>query len=895
MGSISFRELIGIAIATCVTLGLPVQTVQAQDAAQARRYSLVLEGLSLQDALNRIVIETGLNLVYESELVRGRTTRCSTGPASAEDLLECILKGTDIGFSRLPSGTYVLVLRPAARAPSGSVSGRVLDEGSGRPISGANVSIGSVGTATGVAGEFMLTSIAAGSHHLVVSHVAYLDRTDTIRVKEAQNDTLTVFMEQRVISFLPIVITDEDPRQHSAFMEGSNVGNRINPRLSLAGTVDLVRSLGTVSGVTVGNARSDMHVQGGSIDEQQFLLDGTPIYMPTSNGGIIGPFSSLATGSIVVRKAGFGAMAGSSLSGAVEFEQLIDNPNVHRGAVQVDPMSLNLRLQGRVAVGNSTSADWMVSARSSLWGIYRPAALHSVLKSWAAPDLFLLSAIENPGIRPIRPQGENASAGDAKISYQDVHLATRIRFSPLRSLRLSAYGSSNNFGIVGAIDSRIQQESRFDDEYVWTNRMMSARYEWVHHDRLMSTIGLSHSRYQLRHPFIPADVPLATFDEYNELGETRLTAQTWASIGEVHEVSAGLEAMLRVNNTLFSVDPFGSRSSSSTAIQPSKWVGAVFAQDRIGLSEPMTLTLGGRLSWLPTRSAVFVEPRVALQYDVVHSGLPELTFRIAAGVYRQYTTSFDSATYSVRSLLPRVRFWLPIPADQPIPLAYHTSFSAIARMNSSFQTGLEAYFKYQPRLVALQYTDRQQGSLFQQASGHAFGVAWSGSLDAGPLTIDSRYEFGVSRRTGLPGVVDKLVMVPWAVPHQVSTDLEVALSDHVSFSIGYYAATGRSWGFRPVYYEYLAPHLEEDALHPVELTDPERHVLPAFSQWDVGLQVERPFRAARVHLEVSLVNATNRANVTEWSLQYDERTGSYARMPHLSVPRFASASLMVSF
>ena len=82
--------------------------------AQERTYALVVQGVALDEALDRFVQATGQAVSYEPDLVEGKRTYCAIPQGDAETVLRCILAGSGLDYVRLSSGTYVLTRRTEA-------------------------------------------------------------------------------------------------------------------------------------------------------------------------------------------------------------------------------------------------------------------------------------------------------------------------------------------------------------------------------------------------------------------------------------------------------------------------------------------------------------------------------------------------------------------------------------------------------------------------------------------------------------------------------------------------------------------------------------------------------------------------------------------------------------
>jgi iron complex outermembrane receptor protein len=79
-----------------------------------------------------------------------------------------------------------------AFAQTGTITGKVVDEDSGEPLTGANVLIKdtSKGTVTDIDGRFIIDDILAGPTTIVVSFIGFESKEVNLRVKEGETVNL---------------------------------------------------------------------------------------------------------------------------------------------------------------------------------------------------------------------------------------------------------------------------------------------------------------------------------------------------------------------------------------------------------------------------------------------------------------------------------------------------------------------------------------------------------------------------------------------------------------------------------------------------------------------------------------------------------------------------------
>src|SRR5699024_8980703 len=102
-------------------------------------YTFIFKGEPIEYALQRLVKETDLDLIYDPAIMPEHTVYATARHKQPEEILRIILDGSPLDFIQLSSGTYVLTAVPRKKALTGDLTGRVVDRQTGQPLAGANV------------------------------------------------------------------------------------------------------------------------------------------------------------------------------------------------------------------------------------------------------------------------------------------------------------------------------------------------------------------------------------------------------------------------------------------------------------------------------------------------------------------------------------------------------------------------------------------------------------------------------------------------------------------------------------------------------------------------------------------------------------------------------------
>ena len=729
----------------------------------ASRYTFALEGLRLSEAFDHLVKHTSINVALDFELIEGKKTLCVIEDALITDVLDCVVEGTGLEIQRLPSGTYVVVNKVKKQDSPGYLTGRVVDLESGEPLINAHVLLAEANTGdiTNNSGRFSFSRLNPGAYQVAVTYIGYKDFVDTVHVTPGENKQIELEMLVEPLVSVPIVINGLVRRLPSESLDADTVDVTAFNQAGTSG--DVLRSVGTVIGVRVGDALADVHVQGGGSGEHQYRLDGAPVFVPIPNGGVVGPFSVFALDKFTVHKAGFGVTYGSSLSGVIEVGHRLTPLVGNRFDIQVDPLSINGLAMGRIGDRNKVGINWMVAGRKGLWSLYRHPALSNHFNQWSSPDLFLLKALSpvkderrytehdeysaRIGFSPVADELRTeltVSGLQDDFDFYDIHAAMRIHLGASKSIHASLYQGGNSLGdeevltgqvINGGNGVAVAEEDlvTMNSDYSWNNTVGQLKYEHVLGARTFAEWSTWYSEYDLwqdmsqngylgqdrvsqdvqqsqrlesMYIISPDSIPRYQADDANAVSEFGVKSEINHSIGSIHFLTIGLESIrseseFRLNFQSPVRNNNGAFSFASINSQHWRWSG--YIEDAIRFSDQANLDLGVRLTYLNNHTSVFAEPRVSFRYDAANSVIGPWAFKAAFGVYRQFVNQFDIASLSINPLMPSLRFWLPIGEDVNPSRSMHATGAFLMMPDPSWRLRFEGYYKWQPHLLVIDY------------------------------------------------------------------------------------------------------------------------------------------------------------------------------------------------
>lgn len=894
----------------------------------ADRYTLLIRDLPTEQALEQLVSLTKINLLYDPKLLDDARIYCDLRNDVAEAILRCITKEAGLDFYRLSSGTYVIIEKPREAPKLGDLAGIVVDIDTGEPLPYANVLLAdaSTGTATNNAGMFTISSLLPGEHALVTTYIGYEPSYRNIVIPPDGRVKERIGLRAKPIVSDPIVVNGLQQRLPSEDLGLGDIAAADFENAGSQGTADVIYSVNAIMNVGVRTPFVDLHIQGGEAGENLMLLDGVPVFEPVSLGRLLGAFSPLAIGRLTVHKAGYGAAIGSQISGVLSAEQRIIPKTPHHVALQVDPLSLNGRINFNVDLPGQAISHFMFAGRTSVWNLYQSNTLDNLLQNWNAVDPLLTSTVLGA---PTDAFQFTPHRHGSEIGFSDLHATGLIEINPFHKVLLSFYQGKNNMASELLTSESAQSEGTdfimlSRDQYQWHNTTTQIRHEWLLGARILGRLRLRNSLHTLGHNYQMTDSQTAELeagldvpgieselgsildmgispDDTNRLRETALEANIEYSPATSHHIQGGVEVS-QLSHQFSLQNPF----FVPLALAFDDWRYAGFIQDKIALGFHSTLEIGSRFTYIPDRQNIYAEPRISFRYDVASSAIGPYALHFGAGLYRQFVNQFDLSNPGPSAAVPYLRFWLPIDETLAPPTAYHFTANLLLTPFPGWTLRMESYYKDQPRILALHYhpllisgiidgATVTEADFIEESEGYAYGggVYLEHQFKKGIAGI--QYSYSNAKRRFPARFEERLESTPWNEPHRLSLSHDFFLTPTLTTRFRAHGIWGRTWGFRQAYYDYLAAHADPGQYDPFNLTNPSNDKLPAYYQVDAGIAYEQPIRGVSVQLRADVLNLLNRRNEVDWSLFRDTASGTLQKVER-TLPGITTAlSLRVKF
>ncbi|NIN71017.1 MAG: TonB-dependent receptor [Gemmatimonadetes bacterium] len=454
-----------------------------------------------------------------------------------------------------------------------SVWGNVRDAVTGTPVVGAAVEVLDDGlvSLTDSAGSYALEGITAGARHLKISGFGYQSRTLHVFVPAEGAIRLDIALEPEPIPVNAIEVSSRSRSRGSESEVGAQLDERIGSRTVTQSAVrshpglaepDFFEALAGGGVVLDPENPSGLHVNGGSSDQNLFVLDGIPVYSPFHT---VGPFSALnpdAISRIELHTAVTPSTWDGALSAVVDARTVSPSTELYRFRGAVTATGARLTVDGPLPF----DAGVLLSGRWGQPGFLAPAGEDTYVRGSISDGLVKLEVPTGGGRLDVLAfsSATTVRTSSAATSDGDEAAPEPVPTTGRRNLFAWESGSlglswSKAVGKRAAIDARVWR-AQLDVDSDWWARdglltMSSGRTTYG--ARLMlvadgqassSRLGVSAELERIAYTVLPAD----TSAELEEpLLRTGTAPQIFAAFAEhKRTLFAGIQVLLGLRGSL---------------------------------------------------------------------------------------------------------------------------------------------------------------------------------------------------------------------------------------------------------------------------------------------------------------------------------------------------------
>lgn len=411
----------------------------------------------------------------------------------------------------------------------------------------------------------------------------------------------------------------------------------------LAGEADPIKFLQSMPGITPGReGRSDLHVRGGSPDQNLFLIDNMPVFTIQHMGGLLSVLDPNSLKSIKLYKGGFPAKYGGRLSSVVDVQLKDGDKKTWKKYADIGLIATKFAIEGPLK--KDTTSTFLSLRRANT-------------------DLYtgLLTMIN--------------SDGEFRAGYTFYDFTGKVNYRPSNNDQLSVtlYGGLDRVYSISKIKDKfnsIPLDTKINSGINWTNLMGVLNWNHIGRGNQFRNAMIGFTRYQLNNGYHLERLSSAT-DTLVDFSRSRFSGYAWdMRTGLNYEVSPrenvlvhyGLQASYqRFLPGIFSERQYGENLSTIEEEYGAKtrelfeinaYADAEITWDKLMINP------GVRLSyWANVYDRPHLEPRLSVAYrQDIHS----FNFSVANMRQSMHLLSNNTAGVPIDLWVPATREALPM-------------------------------------------------------------------------------------------------------------------------------------------------------------------------------------------------------------------------------------------
>jgi len=711
-----------IIISIILSINVPIMGQDKSGDLSDRKVSLQLDDVSIQDAIDILKEEYGLEFLYNPSDLKNKSVRVDETNISIAGLLDKLFYSAELKYKITDNQVVIYSLKKWREEnqtniqTKHTISGYIRDVETTETLIGVNIidKYSGAGTTSNEYGFFSIT-LPEGDVSLVFSYIGYQKFENDFELKADKTLSVNLSYEN---SLDEIVITSvegmEDIQYQTQMSQFVLPIEKLKAVPVILGEEDLMKSMQLLPGVKGGvEGTSGLYIRGGSQDQNLILLDGVPIYNAAHALGIFSVFNPDAIKSVTLTKGGFPARYGGRLSSVLDIRMKEGNLQEWHGDVSLGLISSKVTLSGPI-IKDKTSI--LISGR----------------RTYA--DLILKNFVEDEGDTKISPS----------LYFYDFNAKVQHKINDKQRIYLSSYFGQDRFGAT--FTSPMQREKSLVS---WGNQISALRWNYELSNKFFANTTMTYSKYGIN-----------TLNEFEELGVENPNyygTQYTSGIQDVglkidfdyipvpnHYLKFGLNVINHNYTPGVSQSSNNEKPATSDEERISSTEYALYVEDDIQFGN-LKANVGVHASALSVQNNFYtsLQPRIGLRYLLDES----LSVKGSFNTMTQYINLLATEAISLPSDL-----WVPSTAKIKPQESWQAALG-IAKQFEKYELSVEGYYKKMDNVLSYRegaafLTDDLQNweDKVTQGKGEAYGAELFMQKKKGKLTGWIGYTLGWTNR-----------------------------------------------------------------------------------------------------------------------------------------------------
>ncbi len=744
-----------------------------------------------------------------------------------------------------------------------TLSGKVVELGSGEPLSYANIVIKSKksGTTTNVDGFFTLYGIPSDTSIIQFSYVGY--NLKEIAYNKLIGKSIKIELDPISTSLNEVVIQAETSNYINVQEGVSRV--RLSTKqittLPSVGEVDIFRSLQLLPGVSGTNESSaGLFVRGGTPDQNLVLLDGMTVYKVDHFFGFFSAFNANAVKDVQLFKGGFPAKYGGRTSSVVDLTGKTGSFEKIRGSAGINFLSANAMIELPFAKKFSL----LLAGRRSYTDVIQSGLYKNLTGNFLDND----QQVGNLSFNELEPS----------FYFYDWNAKLSFRPSDKDMISLSTYNGQDFLDQSRTLFREIDFGSNIPIRHVnidvaeqtdWGNKAASLKWSRQWNSKWYSNLLVAGSEYfsnydvdvlfQLTIPSLDSvqNEFKAKGVETNRVRDYSIKLDNELQLSEKHRLGFG------ASHTITSIDYSAVRDDTINILTTDQesYYTSIYASDTWSPNSKLHIEAGLRASYYELTDDYLYSPRLSVGYSITD----KIKLKGAYGLHYQFVNRIINETITEGSR----DFWLLADGDLVgVSNATHYVLGASYESNG-WLFDVEGYWKELEGLseFSLRFRSNEEFTpeeLFFKGSGVAQGVEALIQKKAGQYSGWLAYTWGQ--------VVNTFPELNEGDAFYASHDQRHEVKLVNSYDIGEWSvAANFVYGSGKPFSEpegfYTVEQLNGDPLQFVSVGKKNGSRIPPYHRLDLSVHRRFDIGKAKADLGVSLFNIYGRKNT--WYYKYD--------------------------
>ncbi len=716
-----------------------------------------------------------------------------------------------------------------------SISGTVVEEGTGEAVVGANIIItGSTrGAATNQYGFFSIPDLKPGAYLIRISALGF--KTDSVRVDlvKQSNTRLTIELKSVTIEMGEVLVqASRGPLESRTVSQVEMPMEQIQRIPSLGGEPDIFKALLLLPGVkSSSEISSGLNIRGGSPDQNLVLLDEMIMYNPYHLGGFLSTFNSDAINHVKLIKGAMPAEYGGRLSSVIDVTMKEGSKDKLHGAGGISMIDSRLTLDGPI----TEDMTFMVSGRRVYLDV-----MTKLFSEEALPYYFY-----------------------------DFLAKTNYRLD-----------DNNRFFLSGFFGRDVIENEDDDGQVDWGSTAVNLRWTHVYSDNLFSKLSLVYSDYMFEME--------EQENEWDSQSGTSRPTEIFKSVSGIEDISLrgeleyfhNAEHSIKTGVELFS---HGFRSDATDQLE--EFVELVsdlpkqrstqisfFAQDEWQINDRLKANIGGRLFYFDRGNYLKAEPRLNVLYTFEDRTVVKAAIT-GANQFLHLVNRTDLA-------LP-IDMWFPSTSRLQPSYSMQYTVGASRPVLDDYLFTVEAYYKTMDHI--LEFKDNAVFSFLMpleneltSGKGTAYGAEFMFQRSAGALTGWISYTLSWADRQ-FPALNNGKPFPPrYDRRHDIACVLNYRIGESWEFTAVWVYSTGQAMTFPVAKYGLEDPDGYSGWNNSNYLyTEKNGYRLPAYHRLDLNFSHSYSWFGWDWKVHLNVYNAYNRMNPFTRYIEdvYDPSTG----------------------